>query len=65
MTNNNHLLNKFVLGGIPPTPRDQPLIEVTVKNDSIGNLIGGAEDIYANTRSVHDEGVLRYWWFYH
>jgi heat shock protein 5 len=44
MTQNNHLLGKFELGGIPPAPRGQPQIEVTFEIDSNGILNVGAED---------------------
>merc|ERR1712174_78929 len=44
MTNDNHLLGKFELGGIPPAPRGQPQIEVTFEIDSNGILNVGAED---------------------
>lgn len=40
----NHLLGKFELGGIPPAPRGQPQIEVTFEIDSNGILNVGAED---------------------
>merc|ERR1711904_292694 len=44
MTKDNHLLDKFELGGIPPAPRGQPQIEVTFEIDSNGILNVGAED---------------------
>merc|ERR1719445_2341368 len=44
MTKDNHLLGKFELGGIPPAPRGQPQIEVTMEIDSNGILNVGAED---------------------
>merc|ERR1719376_1877255 len=44
MTKDNHLLGKFELGGIPPSPRGQPQIEVTFEIDSNGILTVGAED---------------------
>ena len=37
-------MGKFELGGIPPAPRGQPQIEVTVEIDSNGILNVGAED---------------------
>ena len=37
MTKDKHLLGKFELGGIPPAPRGQPQIEVTVEIDSKGS----------------------------
>merc|ERR1711972_1090073 len=40
----NQLLGKFELGGIPPAPRGQPQIEVTFEIDSNGILNVGAED---------------------
>merc|ERR1712084_111448 len=44
MTKDNHLLGKFELGGIPPAPRGQPQLEVTLEIDSNGILNVGAED---------------------
>jgi len=44
MTKDNHLLGKFELGGIPPAPRGQPQVEVTMEIDSNGILNVGAED---------------------
>merc|ERR1712025_1366671 len=44
MTKDNHLLGKFELGGIPPAPRGQPQIEVTMEIDSNGILNVAAED---------------------
>merc|ERR1719272_1151432 len=44
MAKDNHMLGKFELGGIPPTPRGQPQIEVTFEIDSNGILNVGAED---------------------
>merc|ERR1711972_870551 len=40
----NHILGKFDMGGIPPAPRGQPQIEVTFEIDSNGILNVGAED---------------------
>merc|ERR1712106_960391 len=44
MTKDNHLLGKFELGGIPPAPRGQPQVEVTMEIDSNGILNVAAED---------------------
>merc|ERR1711865_1215995 len=44
MTKDNHVLGKFEIGGIPPAPRGQPQIEVTMEIDSNGILNVGAED---------------------
>merc|ERR1712110_920419 len=44
MTKDNHLLGQFELGGIPPAPKGQPQIEVTLEIDSNGILNVGAED---------------------
>jgi heat shock protein 5 len=44
MTKDNHLLGKFEIGGIPPAPRGQPQIEVTMEIDSNGILNVAAED---------------------
>merc|ERR1719240_2301437 len=44
MTKDNHLLEKFELGGIPPAPRGQPQLEVTFEIDSNGILNVVAED---------------------
>merc|ERR1719396_75234 len=44
MTKDNHLLGKFDLGGIPPAPRGQPQVEVTMEIDSNGILNVAAED---------------------
>ena len=44
MTKDKHLLGKFELGGIPPAPRGQPQIEVTVRLIPIKFLDVGAED---------------------
>merc|ERR550534_2086608 len=44
MTKDNHLLGKFELGGIPPSPRGVPQIEVTFEIDSNGILQVKAED---------------------
>ena len=38
------MLGKFEIGGIPPAPRGQPQIEVTMEIDSNGILNVGAED---------------------
>eukprot|EP00913_Durusdinium_trenchii_P028260 g26490.t1 len=44
VSEDNHLLGKFELGGIPPAPRGQPQIEVTFEIDSNGILNVGAEE---------------------
>jgi len=44
MTKDNHLLGKFELTGIPPSPRGVPQIEVTFEIDANGILHVGAED---------------------
>merc|ERR1711896_86973 len=44
MTKDNHVLGKFEIGGIPPAPRGQPQIEITMEIDSNGILNVGAED---------------------
>lgn len=44
MTKDNHLLGKFELTGIPPSPRGVPQIEVTFQVDSDGILQVSAED---------------------
>jgi len=44
LTKDNHLLGQFELSGIPPAPRGQPQIEVTVEIDSDGILNVQAED---------------------
>jgi heat shock protein 5 len=44
MTKDNHVLGKFEMGGIPPAPRGQPQIEVTMEIDSNGILNVGADD---------------------
>jgi len=44
MTKDNHLLGKFELGGIPPSPRGVPQIEVSFEIDVNGILNVGAED---------------------
>ena len=38
MTNDNHMLGKFDLAGIPPAPRGVPQIEVTFDKNSAGIL---------------------------
>eukprot|EP00921_Rhytidocystis_pertsovi_P001055 GHVQ01001799.1.p1 GENE.GHVQ01001799.1~~GHVQ01001799.1.p1 ORF type:complete len:687 (+),score=124.93 GHVQ01001799.1:608-2668(+) len=44
MTKDNHLLGKFELTGIPPSPRGVPQIEVTFEIDTNGILNVSAED---------------------
>jgi len=44
MTKDNHLLGKFELSGIPPSPRGVPKIEVTFEIDVNGILNVAAED---------------------
>jgi len=44
MTKDNHLLGKFELSGIPPSPRGVPQIEVTFEVDVNGILHVTAED---------------------
>merc|ERR1711935_623858 len=44
MTKDNHLLGKFELTGIPPSPRGVPQIEVTFEVDANGILQVAAED---------------------
>jgi len=44
MTKDNHLLGKFELSGIPPSPRGVPQIEVTFELDVNGILNVAAED---------------------
>jgi len=44
MTKDNHLLGKFELGGIPPSPRGVPQIEVTFEIDVNGILNVAAQD---------------------
>jgi len=44
MTKDNHLLGKFELSGIPPSPRGVPQIEVTFEIDVNGILNVAAED---------------------
>merc|ERR1711953_704330 len=44
LVKDNHLLGQFELGGIPPAPKGQPQIEVTLEIDSNGILNVGAED---------------------
>jgi heat shock protein 5 len=44
MTKDNHLLGKFELSGIPPSPRGVPQIEVTFEVDVNGILNVAAED---------------------
>lgn len=44
LTQNNHLLGKFDLGGISPAPRGMPQIEVSFEIDVNGILSVGAED---------------------
>merc|ERR1712093_952910 len=44
MASDNHLLGEFTLGGLPPAPRGQPMVEVTFELDSNGILNVGAED---------------------
>jgi len=44
MTKDNHLLGKFELSGIPPSPRGVPQIEVTFEIDVNGILHVSAED---------------------
>merc|ERR1712150_93747 len=44
MTKDNHLLGKFDLTGIPPSPRGVPQIEVTFEIDANGILQVSAED---------------------
>lgn len=44
MTKDNHLLGKFDLTGIPPSPRGVPQIEVTFEIDVDGILRVSAED---------------------
>jgi heat shock protein 5 len=44
MTKDNHLLGKFELSGIPPSPRGVPQIEVTFEVDVNGILSVSAED---------------------
>jgi len=38
MTKDNHILGKFNLGGIPPSPRGVPQVEVTFDIDANGIL---------------------------
>lgn len=44
MTKDNHMLGKFELTGIPPSPRGVPQIEVTFEVDANGILQVSAED---------------------
>lgn len=44
MTKDNHLLGKFDLTGIPPSPRGVPQIEVSFEIDANGILLVSAED---------------------
>ena len=44
MTQDNHLLGKFELSGIPPAPRGTPQIEVAFDIDANGILNVSAED---------------------
>ena len=44
MTNDNNLLGKFELSGIPPAPRGVPQIEVTYDIDANGILNVSAVD---------------------
>merc|ERR1712226_1655639 len=44
MTKDNHILGKFDLTNIPPTPRGVPQIEVTFEIDANGILVVSAED---------------------
>lgn len=44
MTKDNHLLGKFDLNGIPPSPRGVPQVEVTFQIDENGILTVTAED---------------------
>merc|ERR1712125_99215 len=44
LAKDNHLLGTFTLSGLPPAPRGQPQIEVTMEIDSNGILNVGAED---------------------
>jgi len=53
MTKDNHLLGKFELSGIPPSPRGVPQIEVSFEIDVNGILHVSAED----KQSGHKETV--------
>ena len=53
MTKDKHLLGKFELGGIPPAPRGQLQMEVTVVIDSNGILNVGAKDKATGKRKDH------------
>merc|ERR1712232_1355633 len=44
LAKDNHLLGTFTLSGLPPAPRGQPQIEITMEIDSNGILNVGAED---------------------
>lgn len=44
MTKDNHLLGKFNLEGIPPSPRNVPQIEVTFDLDANGIMNVSAAD---------------------
>jgi len=62
MTKDNHLLGKFELSGIPPSPRGVPQIEVTFEIDVNGILHVSAEDKGTGKREAititNDKGRL-------
>jgi len=62
MTKDNHLLGKFELSGIPPSPRGVPQVEVTFEIDVNGILNVAAEDKGTGNRQqitiTNDKGRL-------
>jgi len=60
MATDNRSLGKFILDGIPPTPRGIPQIEVTFDIDANGILTATAKDkATSRSRSIRIEGSKR------
>jgi len=59
MATDNRSLGKFILDGIPPTPRGIPQIEVTFDIDANGILTATAKDkATGRSRSIRIEGSI-------